>query len=393
MRCRSGRLVADSGPPYALPHVESARPSLPRALAPLAERQFSRILLIKPSSIGDVLHAIPVLWSLRRRFPNAHLAWLLAGTCAPLLDGHPALDEVILFDRRHYGRIGRSFAASRDFVHFLQVLRRRRFDLVIDLQGLFRSAFITFACGASTRIGFGDAREFGAVFYTHRIPPGPANAHAVQRNLRLAPLLGIPDDRPDFTIRVDPASRDAVAELLCAAGLTPDQPYLAVAPGARWETKRWLADGFARAIDRVRERCGAPAVLLGSPEERDLCDRVAAAARHHPVNLAGRTTLSQWVAALAGARVVLCNDSGAKDVAVATGRGLVTLFGPTNPARTGPWGREPTTLRRDLTCSPCYLRKLSRCRFDHRCMTEITPDEVAARVMDEWRRAADNNVE
>src|SRR5262249_42937947 len=123
----------------------------------LAGRDFRRILIIKPSSPGDIVHALPVLHALRHRYPNAHIAWLVASPFVDLVAADPALDEVIPFDRRRFGRLGRDLAVSLDFLRFTRELFARRFDLVIDLQGLFRSGFLSLACGARTRVGFSDA--------------------------------------------------------------------------------------------------------------------------------------------------------------------------------------------------------------------------------------------
>jgi len=358
----------------------------------LAQRQFRRVLLIKPSSLGDVLHAVPVLWAVRRRYPRARISWLVASPFAPLIENHPALDEVILFDRAEYGRVGRSPAVTADFIRFVADLRRRRFDLVIDLQGLIRSGFLAWASGAAVRIGFGQAREFAWAFYTHRIPPIRGEAHAVDRNFRVCELLGYEGTAIDLSIPVRPEARESLRAKLAELGLQPGSEYLAVAPGARWETKRWPPEHFAAAIDAVHDRVGGRAVLLGSPAERPLCDRVADLARSRPLNLAGKTSLTELVAAVDGARVALSNDSGTKDVAVALGKPIVTVFGPTNPLRTSPYGRRGDLFQARLDCSPCYLRKFSRCRYDHRCMREVSPLPVAERLIYLWCREIRYNV-
>ena len=172
-----------------------------------AHSEFRRILIIKPSSFGDVIHAMPVLHGLRSRFPHARISWLVANSCAGLLEGHPDLDEVIRFDRKRYGRIGRSLGPTIEFVRFLSGLRRRSFDLVLDLQGLFRSAFLTLAAGARVTLGFANAREFAPLFYTRRIPVPDPDMHAVDRNYLFARTLGFGDLPVAFNLPVRPRGR------------------------------------------------------------------------------------------------------------------------------------------------------------------------------------------
>src|SRR5262245_56516541 len=175
----------------------------------LAMRDFKRILIIKPSSPGDIIHALPVLHGLRGRFPAAHLAWLVATPFADLIAAEPALNEVIPFDRKRYGRVCRSVSVSADFLGFVRDRRAREFELAIDLQGLFRSGFFAFASGAGVRIGVAGAREMAWMFYTHRIPPTLGERHAADRNYGLAGLLGFGDTPMQFGLAITAEDRHA----------------------------------------------------------------------------------------------------------------------------------------------------------------------------------------
>ena len=228
----------------------------------LASRQFQRILLIKPSSLGDIIHALPVLAGLRHRYPDAHIAWLAGSSYAELLTAHPALTEVIPFDRRRYGRLGRSFGASISFVRFLRDLRSRRFDLVVDLQGLFRSGFLAWASRAPVRLGFANARELGAVFYTHRVAVPADVHHAADQNYLVADVLGFADVEQEFSLHVSEAVRQRVATTLAQSGLK-DHVYAVLVPGTRWQTKMWPADRFAGLADLIHDRLGLAVVLIG----------------------------------------------------------------------------------------------------------------------------------
>lgn len=346
----------------------------------LKDRSFDRILIIKPSSFGDVIHALPVLNGLRQRFPHARISWLVANSCAGLLEGHPALDEVIRFDRKHYGRLGRDWRASLDFINFVGDLRSRRFDLVVDLQGLFRSGFFALAAGARHRIGFANAREFGWAFYNHRVQVDNPDMHAVERNYLFAEALGFAAIPIRFNLPVRADARESVRQLLAQNGIQPGEAYVVAGPGTRWETKQWPARHFATALSSIASQHALPIVLTGMVDERAVVDQVAAATAGHVVNLAGRTSLQELIALVEGCRVALMNDSGPMHLATALNKPVVAVYGPTSAARTGPYGRGENVARLDLPCSPCYLKKIAQCPHGHRCMRELLPEAVAAQV-------------
>ncbi len=347
-----------------------------RHTAPLAHREFQRILLIKPSSLGDLVHALPVLHGLRRRYPQARIDWLAGSSFAPLIEGHPDVSEVVRFDRRRYGRMLRDPRIAVEFAAFCRRLYRRNYDLVVDLQGLFRSGLMALATGAPVRIGFADARELAWVFYTDRIETPDRDTHAVDRNYATATMLGFDELGVSFDLAVTEAERRRAADLLTQAGLAPDRPFAALLPGARWETKRWSERRFAEVVDELARRRDLPSVLLAGSDEADICARIEACCRGPVINLAGRTDLRVLVAVLERAAVVLCHDSAPMHLAAAMGRPMVCLVGPTNPARTGPYSKNARILNTDLPCAPCYLRRLSQCRHDHKCMVSLGVDEV-----------------
>src|SRR5258706_781629 len=177
----------------------------------------SRILIIKPSAIGDVVHALPVLNLIRRKWPSAKISWVVTPTCAGLIEGHPQLDEVILFNRRRFGHGWRSPRTMFAMWRFMRALRRRRFDLVIDLQGLLRSGWMARATADPIRIGPSDAREFGWLFFTHRVPVS-RDWHAVDRYLAMAEALGCGQEPVEFHFATTDADRAAVAAMLPESG-------------------------------------------------------------------------------------------------------------------------------------------------------------------------------
>jgi heptosyltransferase-1 len=322
----------------------------------------TRVLIIKPSSLGDIVHALPVLAAIRRRWPAAHVAWLIGSSFAPLLAGHPMLDEVIPFDRRHYGRMWRSPRAFLDFWRLVAELRGRRFDLVLDLQGLVRSGLMAW------------------LFYSQRVRCPAGAAHAVDRNLCLAAAAGLEERSPEFPLALRDEERRSARELLRQSGVG-ESGFVAVLPGARWESKRWTSTGFAAVIDALHAD-GLRCVLLGAPDERPAAEAVARACRSAPIDLTGRTSLRDLTALLADARLVLCCDSGPMHLAAALGVPTVAVFGPTDPLRTGPYSPAADVVAHAVPCAPC-LRRV--CPLGHHaCMAELDP----GRVIDAARRLA-----
>jgi len=333
--------------------------------APAAETP-ARVLIVKPSSLGDVVTALPVLRGLKRSFPAVHAAWLLSDSCAPLLEDDPDLDEVIVFRRRQLGKAWRSPAALRGLLALRRRLRAGRFDWAIDLQGLFRSGYFTGATRAPLRAGFADAAEGAGRFYTRRVQV--AATHTVECNMELARELGI-DARPsDMRLHVTAAGRE-FAEAVCRRhGLSPGD-YVVCVPPARWQSKRWPVRHWRRLLRGLTMRC--PAVLIGSPGERALCREIAAGGAPGVVDLAGQTSVPEMVGLIAASAGVISSDSAAKFIAPAVGVGCVTLIGPTQVERTGPY---PTgrAVAAATACQGCLKR---RCRHVT-CMELIGAAEV-----------------
>lgn len=320
------------------------------------------ILLIKPSAIGDVVHTLPILKLLRDRFPQSHISWLLTPACAGLLEGHPLLDEIILFERKRLGASWRSTSAARDLLGLAKELRGRAFDLVIDLQGLFRSGLFTRISGAPVRVGFANAREWAWLGYTHRIAVSTMEQHAIERYLTLAESLGCPRGPVDFVFATDERDRQFVRNLLGS-----DDPYAVLVPGTNWPTKRWPIEYFKAMVKPLQDRFGLRSIAAGAPGEIDLAGMIDGS-----LNLAGKTNLRQLTALLEGANLVICNDSGPMHIAAALGKPMVAAFGPTNPVRTGPYLRADAIIRIDIPCSPCYSRTCSH----QSCLKWLSIDAV-----------------
>ncbi len=325
-------------------------------------REPRKILIVKPSALGDIVHALPVLHLLRRRFKTAEISWLVVPAFASLLEGHRLLDDVLLFERKRFANLWRDPSAAKGLFSFAMRLRREKFDLAIDLQGLLRSGWIAWQTRAPVRVGFSYAREGASGLYTHHVHTDTPERHAVERYLDVCEALGAGRGPVVFDFDLKDEARQSVRAMTAELG-----EYAVLFPGTNWETKRWPAERFEALIHPLRERFGLATIVGGGNQERDIAQNWAGA-----TNLAGKTDLKQLVALIDGARLVIANDSGPMHIASALNRPLVTLFGPTNPVRTGPYGRMDTVLRLDIACSPCYSRSCSHLS----CMRWLDVDSV-----------------
>ncbi|NIA21374.1 MAG: lipopolysaccharide heptosyltransferase II [Anaerolineaceae bacterium] len=339
----------------------------------------SRILIIKPSSLGDVIQALPVAWAMRELCPKSRIDWLVTPGCAGVVEGLEAIDHVVVFDRNRFGRMWRSPLTLCAFAWFITKLRRPRYTAVIDLQGLFRSGFLAWISGARQRIGLAGSREGADRFYTHIVKLPAEEISSVDRYMRAAFYLGASHQtRRRFDIQIPRRAEAEARRVLAEQGLENGKPYVVLVPGARWLTKRWPEERFAALANQLHEKLGYGAVLVGGPGDCDISDRMRNLRGRHLVDLIGRTDLKTLAAVLQRAECVVTNDTGPMHLASAMGRPIVAIFGPTNVNLTGPYGRGHTMLAERADCAPCYRRA---CLWEGRqeellCQRSISVDEV-----------------
>jgi lipopolysaccharide heptosyltransferase I len=363
--------------------------------------EFSRILIIKPSAVGDVVHALPVLDKLRRRYPRARIDWLITPENAPLVRGHPALSNTLLFNRREFGANGRPSDAVSSVMQLIGQIRAARYEMVIDLHGQLRSALFAMAAQAPVRIGFDrpvrrtastfegqqlrnvasrgwtGAREGSWLAYSHRVPIRTLEVHAVDRYLWVGDFLGFDHEPPVFTLPVCPEAEARISGHL-AAHAAPGRDLAVLVSGTQWETKHWRPEGFAEVARRLAE-AGFTTVLIGSKDEMALNRRIQAMAPA-TTDFTGQTNLADAVAIIRRATIVVSNDTGIMHIAAALGKPVVSIFGPTNPVQVGPYGQPGSVVRLDLPCSPCNFRRLAQCPNGHACMRDLSVDTVMDRL-------------
>ena len=368
--------------------------------ADLTRREFRKILLIKLSAVGDVVHTIPVLNKLRRRYPLAQLDWLVTPAIAELLRHHPAITNIIEFEREAWSKPWR-LEPFASYLRLASRLRAAAYDLVVDMHGQFRTAALTLATGAPARIGFDrpragvwdasprkfpeqarkhawqGAREGSWLAYTHHIPVPTLDLHAVDRYLNVGPILGLDREPADFSFPIPQSAVSQVETLLAQHGANRAEIVI-MAPGTIWETKQWGSEKFGKVAAHFLSK-GLAVILIGSQRERVVCEEVAALSPG-AIDLAGRTALSELAALIRRSAISVTNDSGPMHLAVALDRPVVSIFGPTDPVWIGPYRRANAVLHADLECSPCYLRRLKHCRHGHACMHNVSAPAVIERA-------------
>ena len=304
---------------------------------------------------------------LKRHDPAHEVYWWLSSDLAPLLEGDPDLAGIIPFDRRRWASPWNWFELAQSIRH----LRSMRFDLVLDLQGLLRSALVAWLSRGATTIGLDDPREGAPAFYDYAIPRPSPRTHAVDWYLRVLVRLHIPI-RGDFAW-IPP--RPAVAARVTQQ--CQGHSFVVLHPGARWLNKRWPLEYFCAlaklfSTHRPPRRC----VVLGGPGDAPLGRAIQQAAPDTVWDLTGRTSLPEMVEWIRLSQLVVTNDTGPMHVAAALRKRVVALFGPTDPRRTGPYGMLPDVLRFPLPCVPCGRARCAN-PVPMDCLWKITPETVA----------------
>jgi heptosyltransferase-1 len=347
-----------------------------------------RILLLRTSALGDVVHCLPVLSALRRARPGAWIGWVVEKPIAPLLAGHPDLDELLVVGLRRWRR--RPFAAAtlREAGAFAAALDRFGADLVLDLMGNHKAGVLAALTSADRRIGA--ARRFrrepsSALWLSEEVPL--RGVHAVDRALSLLDALDVPPAPADFGgTKLSPLVPEPVREYLAAH----PEPFVLLHPGAGWGNKRYPPAGWGEVARRLRAATGIPTWVGVAPGEEGLAAEVVAHAGgtggtggEGAAVAVSAPDLPSFAALSRAARLVLGGDSGPLHLAHALGAPVLMLMGPTDPERNGPYGAPERALFKLLPCSFCH-RRFAETKA---CLLEISPARVAARAIEDLARA------
>lgn len=328
-----------------------------------------RILIVRLSSLGDIIHALPVAAAVRRTFPEAQIDWVVDERYRDILDLVPVIDRAIVLRRRAVSSLG----AIRSLV---REVRQGRYDVAMDVQGLVKSAVVARLSGAPRIIGFSKAhlREPpAALFYTEKRDPTGAR-HVVDRNLSLAVALGARQARWEFPI--DVAQSDAAARVRHMLGLGSTGRFAIVNPGANWPNKRWPPERFGVLASALHRRHALPSAVLWGPAEEALA-RAVVESSEGAAAMMPETTVREVVAVAHAAALVVSGDTGPLHIAAALGTPVVGIYGPTDPARNGPWSTADVVVSRYDACG-CPFRR--SCHRRDWCFADIMPDEVVSAV-------------
>ena len=332
-----------------------------------------KVLILKPSSLGDVVQAIPVARLLKRHAPKTEIHWWLNRELVPLLAHDPDISRVIPFDRRRWATL----PGAADALSVIQAVRREKYDLVIDLQCLARSALMGWVARGGLYLGLEDGREGSTALYDQVVPAPRNGKHAVDRYLEVLRALQIPVDTAFDWLPVNAEAATVVEAVWPQDG----RQWILFQPGARWSNKRWPSESFGELARRIIASCpNAKIAVLGSEADRAFGLRISQMAGPSCLDLTGRLNLPGMVEWIRRARVMVTNDTGPMHVAAAVGTPIVAIFGPTDPARTGPYGQLDSVLRTELPCAPCL--KATCTNLDNlACLKRVEIQQVFDQVL------------
>jgi len=317
-----------------------------------------RVLIVKLSSLGDLFHVLPLVHAIKSS-TGAVIDWVTQKEYCPVVTCFTEVARVISFPRHGF---------PRTWPSFLRALRLDAYDLVLDCQGLLKSAVVARMARGERRIGPSFNRECSRWLYDAIAGPRDKQRHAVEENLDMARALGVAVQEIVFPVRFPPLE----------TGIA--HPRIGMVPVSRWETKNWPLEHFIELADAVAREMRASVCVFGGAQvgERTACERVARAADGRGHNLAGRTSLTElgsWIAAM---DLVVTNDSGPMHIAAALGVPVLALFGPTDPIRTGPYGARHRVIVAPMACRPCHGKVCMR--EDMACMRSISPAVVVQAI-------------
>jgi heptosyltransferase-1 len=329
---------------------------------------YKNILIVKLSAIGDVIHALPVAHALKQTYPNARITWVVEKPAYDLLTDNPDIDEIIIFDKPKFKSL--TGLLSNGYT-FSKLLKSHNFDLAIDLQGLFKSAAISYLSGAPKRLVYCNARELSDKI-GQRIRGNHENGHVVERYLDVARHLGCNIEQVVFPINSTELEAQKANAIANHAGLRLENPYVVLAPGTNWPSKCWSTTHFAKLADKLYDDNLIP-VIIGGPSDQRLASEIIENTKIPPIDLTGKTSLKQLAYIIKKSQAFVGGDTGPMHLAVAVGAKVVAMFGPTDPKRNGPYGSTHTILTPNVPCKCCWKRQ---CSIKQTCMDEISDDIV-----------------
>jgi lipopolysaccharide heptosyltransferase I len=329
-----------------------------------------RFLIVRLSSLGDIIHTLPAFAALRSAHLDSHITWMVEEDGREILDLVPGLDRIVVVRAKQWRWHTRDF--RREAARIREEIRERE-QVALDFQGLIKSGLLTWLSRARQRVGFhrADLREpMASIFYTQRADRFPPDAHVISKNLNLLKKLGVQDERYVFPLKLPEALRAFVLEKLESLGFNGRARLVVFNVGAAWDTKRWTRDNWASVIQGLKSSDLFPVLLWGTDTEKKLAEDVSSGTG---TPLLPFLPIKEVLALLKSADLIVSGDTFALQAACAFSRPVVALFGPTDPQRNGPFLKADKTAFHPLDCSYCYRRTCP----DLKCMAALRPEEVA----------------
>ena len=314
------------------------------------------ILVVKLGALGDVINTLPLVVQLKNHF-QANIHWLVAPLSYPIVSKHPYVDQTILFEKSNW---------RSSIMEVKKAIRSQRFDLVLDLQRILKSTTLCMLAKSSRRIGFDRKRckEMTWLFPFERIPESDPSAHMLLQYLEFSAYLGVKKDAPiTWEISASPNRPD----------ILPDN-YVVLNVGATKPANRWTVQGFASLADSIADEVSASCVITGGKEDQEMARQIESMSTARLLNLTGRTTIEELTNILQHARAVVTCDTGPMHLAVALGKEVIALFGPSDPRRTGPFTGH--VIQKNLDCAPCNQKACEA----PLCMSEIRSTDVMEKL-------------
>ncbi len=325
------------------------------------------LLLIKASSMGDIVHTFPVLKAIKATGRWEKIDWVVNRQFEGLVRLSPYVDEVITFDREKIGSFYYDKGGFTALWRFLGRLRQERYDMALDLQGLLRSAIISKVARAGENAGFARGREGAPFLYRHKVSVD-TDRHAIEQYMQISHKLGLIDNSDiEYDLHIDKTDIDK------AESLAGSSAYVVINPNARWESKLWKLKSFAQTAKWLYEHEGIRSVITGTKEDGKRAEEIIDMAGESVINLTGCGGFGFLSAVIKKCRFVITNDSGPMHLAVALGKKVIALHGPTDPKIVGPYGKGQIVVTAKADCSPCRVRQ---CDKTPTCMEMISAETV-----------------
>lgn len=334
-----------------------------------------KILIIKPSSLGDVIHAIPLVHDIKDMDSSSEIHWLVNSSFADVVKAVNGVDKVILFDRHLWRNKKGFFKGFSNLFNLIKLLQSEKYDAALDLQGLFRSAFFTFISKAKRKIGFKETREPCSFLYSEKVNTFYSNIHAVDKNRRLVQKL-FPsfDFKPaNFNINIPLTVKSSVEKLLKTLNISGK--FCILSPDARWKSKKWPFEHYLTLSELIADRYKIQVLITGCMEEKEKWEKLITPLFPKVISAAGQTSLLELAELFSRCEFSVTNDSGPMHLSVAMNKKVYALLGPTSPDKTGPY-RNAKIIKSELNCCPCFKKECPKNSNDSPCMAIIKPEHV-----------------